>query len=179
MEFDNFTIRQMRDDVKVFRGIFASMTPVAKILQELGISHREFVHQGQVTSLAQAAAERGQTPQQVVRSIVFRIRAGEFVLVLIAGPAQISWPTLREYLGQNRISMASDEEVLAATGYRIGTVSPIGTATRLRVLADRGVFIPEEISLGSGQRNTGIILKSADLRRLLPGVELGDFAASN
>jgi Cys-tRNA(Pro)/Cys-tRNA(Cys) deacylase len=153
------------------------MTPVSKILRELGIPHREFVHAGQVRSLEQAAEERGQVPGQVVRSIVFRVRAGEFVMVLAAGPGQISWPRLREYLGLGRISMASDEEVLAATGYRIGTVSPVGTATRLRVLADRGVFIHEEISMGSGQPNSGIILKSADLRRALPALETGEFVS--
>jgi Cys-tRNA(Pro)/Cys-tRNA(Cys) deacylase len=150
-------------------------SPVSLALREINIPHLEFAHQGQVTSLEQAAAERGQTPGQVVRSIVFRLRAGEFVMALMAGPAQISWPALREHLGQKRVSMASDEEVLATTGYRIGTVSPIATATRLRVLADRGVFVHEEISIGSGQPNTGIILKSADLRRALGDVEVGDF----
>lgn len=161
----------------MFRGIVALMTPVSQILQELGLSHREFVHAGQVRSLEQAAEERGQAPGQVVRSIVFRISAGAYVMVLAAGPSQINWAALRAYLGQNRISMASDEEVLAATGYRIGTVSPIGTATRLRVLADNGVFLYEEISIGSGQPNTGIILKSADLRRALPELELGEFVS--
>jgi len=153
------------------------MTPVSKILRELGIPHREFIHTGQVWSLEQAAEERGQLPGQVVRSIVFRIRAGEYLMVLAAGPGQISWPGLREYLGQGRISMASDEDVLAATGYRIGTVSPVGTATRLRVIADSGVFVHEEISMGSGQPNSGIILKSADLRRALPDLELGEFVS--
>ena len=98
-------------------------------------------------------------------------------MVLTAGPAQISWPALRAYLGQNRISMASDEEVLTTTGYRVGTVSPIGTATQLRVLADSSVFIHEEISMGSGQRDTAIILKSANLRRMLPEIEIGDFVS--
>jgi Cys-tRNA(Pro)/Cys-tRNA(Cys) deacylase len=153
------------------------MTPVSQILQELGLPHREFVHGGQVRSLEQAAEERGQAPGQVVRSIVFRISAGVYLMVLAAGPSQINWAALRAYLRQNRISMASDEEVLAATGYRIGTVSPIGTATRLRVLADNGVFLHEEISIGSGQPNTGIILKSADLRRALPELELGEFVS--
>lgn len=153
------------------------MTPVSKVLRELDIPHREFIHTGQVRSLEQAAEERGQVAGQVVRSIVFRVRAGEYLMVLAAGPGQISWPRLREYLGLGRISLASDEQVLAATGYRIGTVSPVGTATRLRVIADSEVFVHEEISMGSGQPNSGIILKSADLRRALPDLELGEFVS--
>lgn len=151
------------------------MTPVAQVLREMSIPHREFAHPRQIQSLEQAAVERGQSPEQVVRSIVFRIRAGVFVMVLMAGLAQISWPKLRRYLGLSRISLATEAEVLEVTGYRIGTVAPFGTATRIRVIADTGVFVHEEVSMGSGVPNIGIILKSAHLRRALGDVEVGDF----
>jgi Cys-tRNA(Pro)/Cys-tRNA(Cys) deacylase len=153
------------------------MTPVAQVLKEMDILHREFTHTGQIQSLEQAAAERGQSPGQVVRSILFRVRARAFVMVLMAGMTQISWSKLRRYLGLSRISLATEAEVLEVTGYRIGTVAPIGTANRLRVLADAGVFIHQEISMGSGVPNIGIILKSADLRRALGDVEVGNFCA--
>ena len=97
-------------------------------------------------------------------------------MVLMAGPSQISWPALRTFLGQSRLTMASEEEVLAATGYRIGAVSPLGLPGPMRILADEGIFIPEEISIGSGERGTAIILRSTDLRKALGEVELGQFA---
>jgi Cys-tRNA(Pro)/Cys-tRNA(Cys) deacylase len=153
------------------------MTPAAQALREMGVPHCEFVHPGQIQSLEQAAAERGQSPGQVVRSILFRVRAGEFVMVLMAGLAQISWPKLRRYLGLSRISLATEAEVLEVTGYRIGTVTPFGTATRIRVIADARVFVNEEVSMGSGVPNIGVILKSADLRRALGDVEVGDFCS--
>ncbi len=131
-----------------------------------------FRHAGQVTSLEQAAQERGQRPEQVVRSIVFRIGEGEFIMALVAGPAQISWKKLRQHLGQSRLTMASEDEVLEVTGYRIGTVSPFGLARPLKVLIDPSVLKEEEISIGSGIRNIGIILKSADLQRGLNDAEI-------
>jgi prolyl-tRNA editing enzyme YbaK/EbsC (Cys-tRNA(Pro) deacylase) len=151
--------------------------PASKSLSESGLPHTVFRHEGQVTSLEQAAHERGQTPDQVIRSIVFRLGEGNFVMVLMAGPSQISWPALRTYLGQSRLTMASEQEVLAATGYRIGTVSPFGLPRPIRTLADESVFRPEEVSLGSGERNVGIIMKSADLRRGLGEIEIGRFSA--
>jgi prolyl-tRNA editing enzyme YbaK/EbsC (Cys-tRNA(Pro) deacylase) len=96
-------------------------------------------------------------------------------MVLAAGPEQISWPALRGYLGRSRISMAVKEEVLAATSYRIGAVSPLGLPAPLRILADEAVFAPEEVSLGSGVRGVAIIIKSGDLRRALGDVEVGKF----
>jgi Cys-tRNA(Pro)/Cys-tRNA(Cys) deacylase len=152
-----------------------TLPPVSRYLTERGIPHRVFRHAGPVSSLEQAAQERGQLPDQVVRSIVFRLGEGNFVMVLAAGARQVSWPLLRAYLGQSRLSMASAEEVLEVTGYAIGTVSPLGLATPLRLLCDESVWTHEEISLGSGMRNVGIIMRSADLRRLLPQAETGTF----
>lgn len=151
------------------------LPPAAQTLTALGIPFRVFRHLGQVTSLEQAASERGQVPGQVVRSIVFRLGPGNFIMVLAAGAVQISWPVLRNYLGQSRLTLATEEEVLAVTGYRVGTVSPLGLPGPLRLLADENVFTPEELSLGSGERNTGLLIKSADLRRALKDVEIGKF----
>jgi len=144
--------------------------PVSLALEKLNIPHRVFRHPGPVNSLEQAARERGQRPEQVVRSILFRTGEEEYLMALVAGPDQISWKALRSYLGQSRLTMASEDEVLAATGYPIGAVSPFGTIRSMRILVDPGVFLEEEISIGSGVRGTTIILKSADLQRAL-----GDF----
>lgn len=152
--------------------------PVSQTLTELGIPHRVFRHTGQVTSLEQAASERGQVPEQVIRSIVFRLGEGRFAMALMAGAAQISWPALRAHFGQSRLTMATPEEVIAATGYRVGTVSPIGLATPLPVVVDASVLVHEEISLGSGMSNTGIILKRDDLLKLLPEAQVGNFASA-
>jgi len=151
--------------------------PVAQTLTQMSVPYRLFRHQGQVTSLEQAAAERGQEPGQVVRSILFRLGEGSFVMVLMAGPAQVSWPALRAYLGQSRLSMASEEEVLSVTGYRVGAVSPLGLPGPIRILADENVFIPEEVSIGSGERGTAVILKSTDLRSSIDAIETGKFAS--
>jgi Cys-tRNA(Pro) deacylase len=150
-------------------------TPVTRDLTKRGIPFRTFVHPGEVRSIEQAAAERGQSPEQVIRSIVFRLTGAEFVMVLAPGPAQISWPGLRAYLGLSRISMATPEEVLQRTGYRTGSVSPFGLPTPMRILVDEKVFDPEEVSIGSGVRNTTVILKSENLRKALVEAEIGCF----
>ncbi len=155
-----------------------SQPPASIALTALGLPHRVFRHVRPVISLEQAAHERGQVPGQVVRSILFRVAEGVFVMVLAAGPAQVSWSALRKYLGQSRLTLASETEVLSVTGYRVGAVSPLGLPAPLRILADEAVFAPEEISLGSGERNVSIIMKSADLRRALNEIEIGRFVAA-
>ena len=146
-------------------------TPVTQALDTLGLPYRTFTHTNPVRSLEQAAAERDQQPAQVVRSLLFRLSAESYVMVLVAGPQQIPWPALRRHLGESRLTMASREELLAVTGYEPGTVAPFGLRQSVRLLIDQTVLTPDEISLGSGQRNTAVILATSDLRRALPHAE--------
>jgi Cys-tRNA(Pro) deacylase len=107
-----------------------------------------------------------------VRSILFQIRPEEFVMVLVAGRDQVDWRKFRQLIGRSRVRMATEEEVLQVTGYRVGTVSPLGLKNQVRVMIDESVLREEEISLGSGVRQMAIIMKSADLRRVLDDAEI-------
>ena len=148
--------------------------PASIALESLGVPHQVFRHTGAVNSLEQAAQERGERPEQVVRSIIFRLGEDQYLMALVAGPAQISWKKLRKHLGQSRLTMAPEEDVLAVTGYRVGAVSPFGTTRPLRILVDPGLLKEDELSLGSGVRGVAIVMKRADLMRALGEVELVD-----
>lgn len=149
-----------------------SIPPASLALEQLNIPHQVFHHEKPLMSFEQAASERNQRPEQIVRSILFQIRPEEFVMVLMAGREQVDWKKLRQLVGRSRIRMATEEEVLEVTGYRVGTVSPFGLKNPVKVLIDESVLKEEEVSTGSGVRNMAIILKSADLRRALGDAEI-------
>jgi Cys-tRNA(Pro)/Cys-tRNA(Cys) deacylase len=146
--------------------------PASIALDQLNIPHRVFHHEKPLLSFEQAAAERNQRPEQIVRSILFQIRPDEFIMVLVAGREQVDWKKLRQLVGRSRLRMATEEEVLEVTGYRVGTVSPFGLKNQVKILIDASVLKEEEISTGSGVRNMAIILKSTDLRRALGKAEI-------
>jgi len=156
-----------------------SIPPVSQYLSELGVPHRVFHHPGPVNTLEQAAEERGQEPGQVVRSILFRLAKGEYAMVLMAGPSQISWRELREYLGRSRLTTAKREEVLQVTGYELGAVAPFGIPTTVRILVDQSVLEQEEVSIGSGERGVTVILRSDDMMEALGRAEIGRFWANS
>jgi prolyl-tRNA editing enzyme YbaK/EbsC (Cys-tRNA(Pro) deacylase) len=72
--------------------------------------------------------------------------------------------------------MATEEEVLEMTGYRVGTVSPFGLKNPVKVLIDVSVLQEEEVSTGAGIRQMAIIMKSTDLRRALGDAEVVSLA---
>jgi Cys-tRNA(Pro) deacylase len=146
--------------------------PVARALTEIGMPHHVFAHPGPVHSLEQAARERGQAPEQVIRSLLFRLNTNEFVMVLMAGAQPVAWPKLRRYLGTSRVTTATEEEVRRVTGYEIGAVSPFGLPQPVRVLVDESVTTQSEVSIGSGVRGVAVILKTDDLLRALGEAEV-------
>ena len=151
-------------------------TLVSAALTALNAPHRQFTHPGPVSSIEQAARERNQEISQIVRSILFRLNEGEYAMVLIAGPHQISWRKLRQHFQQSRLTMATPEEVERITGYQIGAVSPFGLPVSLPVLVDESVMKQPSVSIGSGVRGTTIFIKTKDLLQALGSVETGQFA---
>lgn len=150
----------------------ADKPPASIALEKLNIPHRVFRHEGHLETFEQAALERKQRPEQIVRSLLFQIRPEEFVMVLMAGREQVDWKKLRKLVGRSRIRMATEEEVLEVTGFRVGTVSPFGLKNQIRILIDASVLKEEEVSTGSGVRNMAIIIRSADLRHALAKAEI-------
>ncbi|HSG43476.1 MAG TPA: YbaK/EbsC family protein [Anaerolineales bacterium] len=157
----------------------ASQPPASIALDLLGIPHRVFRHEKPVRSFEEAAIARNQRPEQIVRSILFQVRPGEFTMVLMAGPDQVDWKKLRGIVKRSRVRMATEDEVLEVTGYRIGTVSPFGLKNQVRVLLDASALKEDEISIGSGVRNMAIIIKSSDARKALGDVEIVELGKPN
>jgi len=142
----------------------------------MGIPHRIFRHAQPPRSLEQAAEDRGQRPEQIVRSILFRITQDEYIMVLMAGPGQIDWKALRRHVGTSRLTMASEDEVLAVTGYELGAVAPFGLPRPMKILVDESVLAEDEISLGSGERGVAVVMHSVNLMKALGDVQVVRFS---
>ncbi len=161
------------------QAVVPTSTPITRYLDERGIPYRSFRHPGEVHTLEQGARELGQKPEQIVRSIVFRLSTGGFVMVLVGGERKLAWRAIRQHLGTSRIRIASEAEVLEVTGYPVGAVSPLGTRQHVRILVDRRILQETEISIGSGVRFITIIMYCEDFIQALGQVEIGDFSTSD
>ena len=113
------------------------------------------IRHGPVRSLAEAARARGVAPADVVKTLVVRRGADDFLFVLVPGDRVISWPKLRELLGVSRLSMPDAEVARQATGYERGTITPLGSVRAWPVIADERV-LGREITLGAGEHGLAL-----------------------
>ena len=130
----------------------------------LGLDHTVTRH-GPVRSLEEAAAARGVAPHQVLKTLVVRVSEGDHRFVLVPGDREIAWPKLRALLGVNRISMPSAEAAYDVTGYVRGTITPLGSASALPVIADASVAGP--VSIGGGAHGVSLTVDAGALLEAL------------
>lgn len=129
-----------------------------------GITY-EVTRHGAVGSLAEAASARGIEPRQLVKTLVVRRAAEDFLFVLVPGDRTISWPKLRQVVGVSRLSMPEASVALEATGYERGTITPFGSIRAWPVIVDER--ISGMISLGGGAHGVGLTVDAADVVRVL------------
>lgn len=117
------------------------------------------------TATVQAAAEALRVPaDHILKTVVFWA-GGEPVLVVARGPERVSLRALAGHLGMSRkrIRSARPAEVLAATGYPVGAVPPLGHRQPLRTLIDTRVLALPIAYAGGGAPNALLRIAPATL----------------
>lgn len=145
--------------------------PAEDALAAAGIGYRLIQH-GPVRSLAEAAEARGVRPGQVVKTLVVRRGADDFLFVLVPGDRTISWPKLRARLGVSRLSMPDAAVAQQVTGYERGTITPFGSVRGWPVIADERLT-GQQITLGMGQHGLAAAVDADEVIRAL-GAEVAD-----
>ncbi|MGW7349670.1 YbaK/EbsC family protein [Streptomyces sp. NPDC054784] len=126
----------------------------AAALSALGLDDVEIRSFPEATRTAvEAAAAVGCELSQIVKSLVFAAD-GVPVLVLMDGASRVDVDRVRAELGAERVERPDARVVRDATGYAIGGVPPFGHATRLRVLADRGLLAHDTVWAAAGTPHT-------------------------
>lgn len=110
-----------------------------------------------------AAQRRGTDVFRILKTMVVRVEADRYLLVLVPGDRLIDWKALRGHLGVRRLALADEEEAFAATGYRRGTITPFGAAGEWPVIIDASARGSGEASVGSGTAGVAIHLDADDL----------------
>ena len=107
--------------------------------------------------MAEAAAARGVQPRDIVKTMVVRRAADDYLCVLVPGDSEIAWPKLRALLGVSRLSMPDAATALQVTGYERGTITPFGALTALPVIAD-SAMAGHLVSIGAGAHGVAMSL---------------------
>jgi Cys-tRNA(Pro)/Cys-tRNA(Cys) deacylase len=137
-------------------------TPGTSAAAAFGLAF-DVVRTDRPSSVEESASMQGIDVGQLLRTIVIRRGADDYVFVLVPGGRQIDWPKLRAQLGVSRLSLPDADEARAATGYERGAITPFGSRAAWPVIADATVGAADRVAIGGGARGVNLHLRAADL----------------
>ena len=110
-------------------------TPAIDAATASGIAY-EVVRTRPAGSAEESAALQEIPLRALLRTLVVRRAADDYLFVLVPGGRRFDWPKLRAHLGVRRMTMPDAEEAREVTGYERGAITPFGAARPLA--RDRG-----------------------------------------
>jgi prolyl-tRNA editing enzyme YbaK/EbsC (Cys-tRNA(Pro) deacylase) len=120
------------------------------------------------TPTAELAARRlGVEVARIAKSILFKSKAGSFVLVVCPGDKRIPSGVLKRLIG-SKVSMADALETERVTGFRPGGVCPFGLEG-VEILLDQDLGKYETVFPAAGNDASGVRTTLAELARVTGG----------
>jgi Cys-tRNA(Pro) deacylase len=137
-------------------------TPAIAALEAAGVPFR-VVRTEIARSAEESAGFQGIPLGSLLRSILVRRAADDYVFVLVPGGRRFDWPKLRAFLGTNRLTLPDVDEAREVTGYERGAITPFGALRAWPVIVDASVEGLEVVAIGGGARGVNVHLAPADL----------------
>ena len=143
------------------------MTPqdrVNEALERLGLPGRVIEFNGSTHTAGDAAAAVGCELGQIVKTLFF-MADGRPTVALVAGDRQVDTAKLAELvgIGRKKLKMGTPDEVLGATGFPVGGVSPVGLAAPCDVVVDNTLNRFDQVWAAAGAGNAVFPAETAAL----------------
>lgn len=145
-------------------------THAIRVLDELGIPYKTILHAHRATNVEEAAAERGVSVRQVVKTLLVIRPDRRHVLALVRGDQRLSLKKLARIVGVKTLEMAPEADVPRITGYQIGAVAPLGLRRPdVPIYVDHHILEEPRVSISAGRHDAGLELTTEDLIRAVKG----------
>jgi Cys-tRNA(Pro) deacylase len=145
-------------------------THAIRALDEQGTAYRLLIHGHRAMNVEEAAAERGVSISQVVKTLLARGSDGRHAIALVRGDQRLSLKKLARTIGVKKVEMAPAADVPRITGYQVGAVAPVGLRRDdVPVFVDHTILEEPKVTISAGRHDTGLELATEDLIRIVDG----------
>lgn len=143
-------------------------TQITKLLDAECVAYRVLPHGEPVFTVEAAAEQRGVPEDEMIKSILLRDKAGNYVMACVTGGARLDPKAVRAHLPQpwKRLSFATAEEIEEVTGCVQGAVAPLGLPNNVPLVFDVGIAHCEKVNISSEDPMAGLELDPQDLIRI-------------
>lgn len=142
-------------------------TNAMRELERAGIAYRARTYEVDESDLSgvHAAAQLGEDPDQVFKTLVTQAPSGNHVVCCIPVAAELDLKAAARAAGEKSLSMVHVRDLLDLTGYVRGGCSPVGMKKRFQTLVDETCELFGTIMVSGGRRGLQLELSPSDLVR--------------
>jgi Cys-tRNA(Pro)/Cys-tRNA(Cys) deacylase len=142
-------------------------TNAARILDGLGIAYtlQEYEVDPEDLRATTVAAKIGMPAEQVFKTLLCSVGAGDYIFAVIPGDAELDFKKLARAAGVRKAEMAALKDVQPLTGYIRGGVTVFGAKKAYPTFADETIELFDSISVSAGHRGVQIVLSPSDYLR--------------
>lgn len=119
-------------------------------------------------TVAVAATAHGVEPGRIAKTLAFRLRGGEAVILVASGDARIDNKKFKDRFGKGK--MLPPEEVEELTGHPVGGVCPFGLPRPLPIYLDRSLQKFDEVLPAAGATHTAIRISPMRMAEITNGI---------
>ncbi len=146
------------------------MTPAVNAAKAAGVAYRllEYDYDPNADAIGLAAADAlGLDPVLVYKTLVAQVDGKALVCAVIPVAARLDLKALAAAAKGKKADLADPAVAERSSGYLVGGISPLGQKRRLPTFIDASAQTLDEMVVNGGRRGLQIVLKPADLARIL------------
>jgi Cys-tRNA(Pro) deacylase len=145
-------------------------THAIRALEEQGLAYQVLYHGRRAMNVEEAAAERGVSIRQVVKTLLVRRPDRKHLIALVRGDRRLSLKKLARVASVKRLEMAPAADVPRITGYQVGAVAPVGLRrSDVPIYVDETILEEPRVSISAGRHDAGLELAATDLIHAVNG----------
>ncbi len=130
-----------------------------------GIAYQILQYPAAITTASDAAAFLGIKESQMLKSLLVKV-GEEFVMILTPVDQRLDMEIVKRYFAVNKARMATPDEVLDITGYKVGTTCPFLLKTPVRIFVLPNVVDFDRLAISSGTLRNEIMIRLESLQSI-------------
>jgi Cys-tRNA(Pro)/Cys-tRNA(Cys) deacylase len=137
---------------------------VIELLEQSGTAYH-IHHHPAVTTIDEAHRKVPHLTRNLLKTVVFKIKHGDWVLAAVGGHNRIDYKRLADAVGVNRRALRSiaPHQVESELGFAVGGVGPFAVRRDVRVIFDAAIQPSTQVFCGSGRNTRTVEINAADL----------------
>ena len=142
-------------------------TNVMRVFDAAGVEYSDFSFDAKEKSGAEAAAELGEDPARVFKTLVTVGKSGAHYVFMIPVLRELDLKKAARASGEKNIVMIKEKELLPLTGYVHGGCSPVGMKKQFPTFIDESAEAGGPICYSAGRVGRQVKTELGDLRKVI------------